>query len=209
MKSTSTKGYLAIVLHSHLPFVRHPEYEESLEEDWLFQAITETYIPILRMLEKLENDDVPYRITISLSPTLVAMLNDWLLQERYVRRLEKLVELAAREVERTRWDERFNRLALMYHWIFDTSRRLYEETYKRDLVSAFRRISETRKVELITCAATHGYLPLMSLNRNAVRAQVEIACRYHERCFGRRPTGIWLPECAYEPDLMRFSRSAA
>jgi len=190
-----------MVLHSHLPFVRHPEYEESLEEDWLFQAITETYIPILRILDKLENDDVPYHITISLSPTLVAMLNDWLLQERYVRRLEKLVELAAREVERTRWDERFNRLALMYHWLFDTSRRLYEETYKRDLVSAFRRISETGKVELITCAATHGYLPLMSLNRNAVRAQVEIACRYHERCFGRRPTGIWLPECAYEPGL--------
>ncbi len=200
MKQT-TKGYLAIILHSHLPFVRHPEYEESLEEDWLFQAITETYIPLLTMLERLENDGVPYRITISLSPTLVAMLNDWLLQERYVKRLEKLSELAAKEVERTRWDERFNRLALMYHWIFNTTKRLYTDTYKRDLVSAFRKLAEGGNVELITCAATHGYLPLMSINPNAVRAQIEIACEYHERNFGKRPQGIWLPECAYEPGL--------
>lgn len=46
-------GYLSIVLHAHLPYVRHPEYEEFLEEDWLFEAITETYIPLLRMYENL------------------------------------------------------------------------------------------------------------------------------------------------------------
>jgi 1,4-alpha-glucan branching enzyme len=195
------KGYLCIVLHAHLPFVRHPEYEEFLEEDWLFEAITETYIPLLRVFEKLKGEAVPYRVTVSLSPTVVAMLNDWLLQERYLKRLDKLVQLASKEVERTRWDARFNRLALMYHWQFENTRRIYADEYSRDLVSAFRRLSEAGNVEIMTCAATHGFLPLMSVNRNAVRAQVETACRYHERNFGQRPRGIWLPECAYEPGV--------
>ncbi len=200
-KEVQPKGYVALVLHSHLPFVRHPEYDEFLEEDWFFQAITETYIPLLRVFERLTEDGVPYKVTISLSPSLVAMMNDWLLQERYIRRLEKLIELASKEVERTRWDSRFNRLAIMYHWIFENSRRLFVDKYKRDLVSAFRSLAQTGNVELITCAATHGFLPLMSINRNAVRAQIEIACRYHERNFGSRPKGIWLPECGYEPGI--------
>lgn len=201
LNTEDRKGYFCIVLHAHLPFVRHPEYGEFLEEDWLFEAITETYIPLLRTFEKLESDRVPYRITLSLSPTLLAMLNDWLLQERYVKRLDKLVDLASREVDRTRWDARFNKLALMYHWLFESTRKTYTEKYSRDLVLAFRHLAETGNVELITCAATHGYLPLLSLNTNAVRAQVETACRYHARNFGTRPQGIWLPECAYEPGV--------
>ena len=115
---SSPKGYVCLVLHAHLPFVKHPEYSEFLEEDWLFQAITETYLPLLKLFERLENERVPYKMTLSLSPTVVAMLNDWMLQERYIRRLEKLTELAAREVERTRWDARFNKLALMFPHFF-------------------------------------------------------------------------------------------
>jgi 1,4-alpha-glucan branching enzyme len=181
--------------------VRHPEYEEFLEEDWLFEAITETYIPLLRVFKKLDDESVPFKITVSLSPTVVAMLNDWQLQERYVKRLDKLVELASKEVERTRWDARFNRLALMYHWHFENTRKIYADEYSRDLVGAFRRASERGNVELITCSATHGFLPLMSTNKNAVRAQIETACRYHHRNFGERPRGMWLPECAYEPGI--------
>jgi 1,4-alpha-glucan branching enzyme len=197
----SYKGYFCPVLHGHLPFVKHQEYDEFLEEDWLFEAITETYIPLLKLFERLESESVPYRITISLSPTLVAMLNDWALQERYLKRLNKLVELAAREVERTRWDSKFNKLALMYHWLFESTRRAYEDRYSRDLVSVIRGLGETGHVELVTCAATHGYLPLMAVNRNAVRAQIEVACQYHQRSFGARPRGMWLPECGYEPGI--------
>jgi 1,4-alpha-glucan branching enzyme len=191
------KGYLCLILHAHLPFVRHIEHKTFLEEDWLFEAITETYVPILKVFEKLEEDGIAYRITVSLSPTLVAMLNDWSLQERYLRRLNGLVELAAKEVERTRWDARLNRLALMYHWLFEGTRRTYADRYSRDLISVFRRLGQTGHVELMTCAATHGYLPLMDINRNAVMAQVEIGCRQHDRNFGVRPRGIWLPECGY------------
>ena len=62
------QGYLAIVLHAHLPFVRHPEYKEFLEEDWFYQAITETYIPLIHMFEGLMRDGVPFKMTMSLTP---------------------------------------------------------------------------------------------------------------------------------------------
>jgi len=81
----AARGYLALVLHAHLPFVRHPEYEEFLEERWLFEAITECYLPLLEVLFGLARDQVPHRIAISLSPTLLNMLADPLLQARYLR----------------------------------------------------------------------------------------------------------------------------
>ncbi len=112
------RGYLSLILHAHLPYVRHPEHEDFLEEHWLFEAITETYIPLIQVFEKLNEDEVPYRVAMSVSPSLVNMLADPMLMQRYERRLEQLCELAAREVERTRWMPEFHRLALHYHWLF-------------------------------------------------------------------------------------------
>src|SRR5881394_952577 len=93
-------GHFALILHAHLPFVRHPEHEHFLEEEWLFEAITETYIPLLRMMQRLVDDFVPFKLTMSITPTLCAMLQDQLLCERYVRHLELLIDLAAREKRR-------------------------------------------------------------------------------------------------------------
>ena len=109
------EGYLAFVLHAHLPFVRHPEFDEFLEERWLFEAITETYIPLIQAFDHLLQDRVPFTISMTVTPTLISMLEDPLLQERYLRHLDRLIELADREVHRTRWQEPLQRLALMYH----------------------------------------------------------------------------------------------
>ena len=96
------KGYLSLVLHSHLPFVRHPEHADFLEEDWLFEAITETYIPLINVFDRLLHDGVPFRMTLSITPTLAAMLSDPLLQERYIGHLEQLIELSEKEIYRIR-----------------------------------------------------------------------------------------------------------
>src|SRR6202011_4966323 len=89
-------NHLALILHAHLPFVRHPEHEHFLEEDWLFEAITETYIPLLQMMQRLVNDNVRFKLTMSLTPTLCAMLRDELLRKRYIRHVDLLIDLAAR-----------------------------------------------------------------------------------------------------------------
>ena len=198
---TDVKGYLALILHAHLPFVRHPEHEVFLEENWLFEAITETYIPLLGVLERLANDEVPFRITMSMSPPLVGMLKDELLCSRYARRVDQLVELAAKEVERTRKDPPFDRLARMYYARFVECRNAFNYWYQRDLVAAFRRLQDLGVLEIMTSAATHAYLPLLLPNEKAVRAQVEMGVLEHERHFGRPPAGFWLPECGYTAGL--------
>ena len=95
----SEKGYFALVLHAHLPFVRHPDYDDFLEEDWLFEAITETYLPLVDIMTRLVTEKVNFRLTMSLTPPLCAMLSDNLLQARYRRYLYKLIDLSEREVQ--------------------------------------------------------------------------------------------------------------
>lgn len=192
------KGYLCLVLHTHLPYVRHPEHENFLEEDWLYEAITETYIPLILVFENLVNEKIDFRITMSLTPTLISMLSDRLLQERYSRHINRLIELAHREVERTRWQPEFQHLSLMYLNNFCQARDAFER-YNRNLVNAFKAFQELGKIEIITCGATHGYFPLMDVCRESIRAQVKVAANHYESVFGRRPKGIWLPECGYHP----------
>ena len=197
-------GSLAIVLHAHLPFVRHPEHEDFLEEDWLFEAISETYLPLLRVFDKLVEDRVPFRLTMTLTPTLVTMLRDELLVGRYARRLESLCELGAREVHRTRDDATFGPVARFYRDHFEQLRQAFNERYRRDLVGAFRRLQDAGHLDIISCCATHGFLPLMQPVPEAVRAQITVAANHYRQNFGRDPHGIWLAECGYYPGVERF-----
>ncbi|MGH7681042.1 MAG: 1,4-alpha-glucan branching protein domain-containing protein [Candidatus Eiseniibacteriota bacterium] len=194
-------GYLSIVLHAHLPFVRHPEYEDPLEERWLVEALLECYLPILRMLEGRADRGAKGRLTISLSPTLLAMLDDPLLRRRFSTRLERLLALADRDVARYRNDSRQGALAIRYREQFEMARTQYEERYRRDVVSAFRSVEERGVARLITCGATHGFLPLMDLGPSSWTAQIGAAAREFERRIGRAPEGLWLPECGYTPGV--------
>jgi 1,4-alpha-glucan branching enzyme len=191
------RGYLSLVLHAHLPYVRHPEYRSFLEEDWLFEAITETYVPLIQVFQRLIDDGVRYRVTVSLSPPLVSMLQDTLLQERYLKHLSGLIELTERETDRCKGQPELRRLAEMYHGAFVSCKHVFAEEYGLDLVQAFRSLRDLGAVELVTCGATHGYLPLMEQWPSAVRAQIQVAVDHHRLAFGSDPRGIWLPECGY------------
>ena len=195
------RGYLALVLHAHLPFVRHPERPSLLEEAWLFEAITESYLPLLGSLERLVAEGVPVRLTVSLSPTLVSMLQDELLQRRYLAHARRTLALAEAEVTRTDGDARLNPVARLYREIWDTSAHRFEQDYGRDLTRGFARLASAGAVELITTAATHAYLPLLRSVPEAVTAQVQVAAHHHRKTFGAPAAGIWLPECGYYPGL--------
>ncbi|MFZ5805670.1 MAG: glycoside hydrolase family 57 protein [Verrucomicrobiota bacterium] len=203
-----SQGFLSLILHAHLPFVRHPEYPEFLEEDWLYEAITETYIPLINMMDGLLNDGVEFRLTMSMTPPLCAMLRDSLLQERYVRHVERLIELTKKEIDRTRFDPPFHELAWFYHNRLQDCRYVFCDKYGRNLISAFKKFQDAGKLEIITCGATHGFLPLMMEYPEALRAQIMVARDDYRECFGRDPRGIWLPECAYVPGIDKFLQEA-
>ncbi len=194
------KGYLSIVLHAHLPYVRHPEYPRFLEEEWFYEAITETYIPLIKTFEALTRDNVDFRITMSLTPTLLSMMTDSLLQSRYVKHLDRLIELSEHEIQRTRHSE-FESLAYLYRDFFVEARDIFCNRYHHNLAAAFQKFEAMGKLEIITCGATHGYLPMMEINPQAVRAQIKMAVQTHERILGKKPRGIWLPECGFYPGV--------
>jgi 1,4-alpha-glucan branching enzyme len=197
-------GYLALVLHAHLPFVRGLDHEDPLEQHWLFEAITETYVPLLLMLDNLAADHIDFRLTFSITPTLAAMLADPVLQSRYVARLERLMELTEKEVARTGSDPQFALLARMYQELFARIHDAYVRRYRKDLLGAFHRLQTLGCVEIMASAATHAYLPLHTVNEAAVRAQIRIGVEEYRRVFGRAPAGFWLPECGYSPGLDTF-----
>src|SRR5262245_38640928 len=201
-------GYFSLVLHAHLPFVRHPEYPEFLEEDWFYEAITEVYLPLIFIFQSLHEAGARPRLTINVSPPLCEMLADKLLEERYTRHLENLLELAHKELWRTDKEAvEFYGVAQMYVENLASSLNLWNKRYKRNLINAFRELQEEGVLEIITCGATHGFLPLISTHE-ARRAQIEVAVNNYKKHFGRQPRGIWLPECAYEPGIEDLLKDA-
>jgi len=190
-----TKGYLCLVLHAHLPFIRHPEFEDFLEEDWLYEAITETYIPLLLVMERLEREGVNFRLTMSITPPLAGMLTDPLLQKRYSKYLSNLESFAGKEKFRMKNNPQFKPALELYRNRFSACRKIYAR-YGGDILKGFKHFQDRGFLEIITCTGTHGFLPLM-VSRNNQRAQVRMAVSDYAAKFGKKPKGIWLAECGY------------
>ena len=200
-------GHLALVLHAHLPFVRHPEHNDFFEEDWLFEAITETYIPLVGMMQRLVREHVPFKLAMSITPPLIAMLNDELLRVRYQRKLDEVIRLARAEVERHREHEKLSQLAQFYCDHLAATRALYQE-WNKDLLGQFRYLRDAGVLEILASAATHGLLPLLMPTPEAVRAQILIGRDVYRETFDADPSGFWLPECAYAPGLEKILQEA-
>jgi 1,4-alpha-glucan branching enzyme len=196
---TNHVGYWCVVLHAHLPYVHHPEQPHFLEEDWFFEAMTESYLPLLIELDGLAHDGIDFRLTMTLSPTLLSMMSDPLLIERYRAYLDRLVALAEREVERTRREPVFRSLARGYLRDFEKVRRVFADTYRGDAIAAFRAHREAGRLEILTSSATHAFLPLLDPVPPSVRAQVLVGAATTRRLLGASAKGMWLPECAYQP----------
>ncbi len=198
------KGYLALVLHAHLPFIRHPEYENFLEESWLFEAITDTYLPLLRVFDGLVADGAKFRVTVSLSPPLMAMLGDPFLQARYANHLARMAELGDKEILRRHGDRRLVESARVHRGLIYRADDDLRNKHDGDIVGAFARLQEAGVLELTTAGATHGYLPILKTQPTCARAQLRVAADYYRQTFGRPVPGYWLPECGYYPGVEAY-----
>jgi 1,4-alpha-glucan branching enzyme len=190
-------GSLVIVLHAHLPYgLGH----NLMEEHWLYEAAAETYVPLLQMARRLELDGIAPNFAISFTPVLLEQLADERFKRGFREHLDTLIGLAESERKlRLRQGEKTLALAQQL-WLDHYSEALayFCDSIDQDLPAAFGRLAQHGGLELLTSAATHGYLPLIGLDAN-VRAQIEIGVRTYRRHFKAAPRGFWLPECGFRP----------
>ena len=193
-------GTFVLALHSHLPYCRGAGRWPHGEE-WIHEAVLGTYLPLLVLLHDLRDAGVPYRIVIGLTPILIEQLADRDINVRTLEYIDDQVLRAEKDVRRFTDAPAQGRaeLANFYVGSYRRLREAYRTRFGRDLVGAFADLAKTGHVEILTSAATHGYLPL--LDPSSVVAQLAIGRRSSRRLTGLDPTGIWLPECAYKPGL--------
>jgi len=194
------KGYLCLLLHAHLPFIRHPEFDNFLEEDWFYEGLIETYIPLLNVFHRLYTEKIDFRILMTLSPSLCEMFSDTLLQNRFINKLNKLIELSYNEIERTKNSD-FYHTSLMYNSKLKECYDIFVNRYDKNLINGFKFFQDKELINIITCGATHGMLPLLNINKNTINSQIEVAVKNYYKHFKKYPQGIWNSECAYYPGL--------
>ena len=126
-----------------------------LEELWLFEAISETYIPLLSSFFKLIEENIDFRITMSLTPPILSMLDNTLLKQRYIKYLKEKIKLSALEIDRTKDNIEINKLSKHYYEKYSNDLNFYLNFAKSDLISLFKLLQDLGYVELKTCGATH------------------------------------------------------
>jgi len=196
--SSSPRGYLTFTLHAHLPYVvNHGTWPHGLE--WLHEAAAETYLPLLRMMKNLERDGLALKCNLNISPILLEQLAHPVFRTEFPKYLERKI-LAAREDEAfftQSGDQHFAGTARYWQSFFQQAQDDFA-ALDGNIVKGFVHFHKTGQIEIITCGATHGYMPLLGTDES-VRAQIRTAVATHKKHIGEAPKGIWAPECGYRP----------
>lgn len=193
------KGYLSFVLHSHLPWVlNHGRWPHGT--DWLNEATAECYIPLIEQLDNLVEQRCSPCINIGITPILQEQLRSQHFKDEfhtYMLQRKQAAEEDYEEFNRNGQEEfAFNARMWLQH--FERMHDLFINKYREDIIGQFKSLQDNGHIEIMTSAATHGYLPLLKYDRS-VKAQIELGVRVYKQHFGKKPNGIWLPECAYRP----------
>jgi len=193
------KGALLLVLHSHLPYCKKAGVWPCGEE-WVWEAMSESYIPIIDLICDRHDQGIETGITLCFSPILLEQLSDGYMQDRFVSYMRGRIQLAESDVAafESQNEPEFARLATMYREGYEKSLQTFTDRFNCDLPGALARLAGAGCIEVMSSAATHAYLPLLA-TEESVRLQVDVGVATHKRLFGSAPRGFWLPECGYFP----------
>lgn len=187
---------LMLVLHSHIPYVKR-QGRWPFGEVWLYEAMAETYIPILRSWNRMREEGLKVSVTLSFSPVLLEQLNSKYIQEEFINYLKEREFLAAEDERyfKARAESEMARIAAFYYNFYHDIRRDFTTEFNRDIIGMVKQMQKENSLEVIATAATHAYLPL--LHKTSLQRQVEWGRRIYEKYFDCAPRGFWLPECGY------------
>ncbi len=190
-------GYFGLVLHGHIPWCKKSGTWPAGEE-WLMEAMNETYIPLLNILRELRESGLKTAITINITPILADQLVDEYMKQRFTEYMENLISRAKNDIQRFENHQERKVIAEYYLRNFEHVLDTFYHNYYRDILGSLKWLQDEGMIELITCGATHGLLPLMESD-SGIFSQIQVAVDTHKKYFKREPKGIWLPECAYRP----------
>ena len=224
---------ISIVLNARLPFVRKftapvrrlpmqelmpgdkaehtpggpDQFLESAEESWFFEALSETYLPLLDMFRRLEDSHVPFRLGFSLSPVFAQMLSDELLHKKYIAYLDNQIEFGKQELERVKSNPEMHLLAKRCFDQVVEQRASFASRYEGNIVRAFDYYQHKGNIEFLATTAIPAFLPFLCPYPESVQAQIEVALAYYRYSLGITPQGFWLPELGWVRELGPILRS--
>ena len=201
----------SIVLEAHLPFVKEYHDEEDIsqsgKEGWFFKVVSETLLPLLEVFDRLENDHVPFRLGLAISPILCHMLNDEHLLKKYLHYTEKQIEFGKREIERAAGNNELKKLAELFYTRILEKRIIFIERYEKNILKTIDYYQRRGKIEILAGTATNAFLPFIGHSAESLQAQMEIPMSGYRRYFGGSPQGFWLPALGWTSAMEPFLRA--
>lgn len=192
-----TPGYFNLVLHNHIPYCRYAGVWPHGEE-WIHEAILESYLPLLSALFEMRKQAIKYELSIGFTPVLLDQLADPDIQENFIRYCNAKLERARKDVKiyNKSGDMRRKELAQFYVKVYQQSLEEFYDIHNKNIISSLKVLQDEGYIEVITSAATHSYLPLLTTD-SSIYAQIKVGIDTYTRHFSRPPRSFWLPECGY------------
>lgn len=200
---------LVLVICGHQGYIRHIDEDRDYgpENDILFSAISQTYLPLVNLLNKLKDDGISFKISLVLSPILCSLLSDAIIQEQYIQWLDRRIAFGEKEVLRLKGDSLLLKNAEACLEKAKQDKIDFEECYNRNLLREFSRLAKSGNVELLATAGSYAFLPHYSDMTEVLNAQIETGIYSHKYFFGSAPEGFWLPYMGYSDGIEKNLRS--
>lgn len=202
-----SKKSLVFVIPSHLGNIWHGEGDYLAQNELLFSAISETYLPLLNMFSNLEADGVPFKISMSFSPILCHLLSDPVMQAQYLTWIDNVIALGEKQLSNLSKDDACYSVVEQQLSCAKRAKYDFAETYQQDLLSKFAYYAQKGNLELLATAATNCYLPMYSDLPQAIQAQIEVGLISHRHYFNSTPDGFWLPYMGFSAGIDKIIRA--